>query len=674
MRKAIFLWLAFVWTVGLIAQPNYLQEALPEHNARMQWWRDARFGLFIHWGLYAVPAGAWQGKDYYGEWIMEEAKIPVKTYETFASQFNPTRFDADAWVQMAKRAGMKYIVITSKHHDGFSLWNSATSDYDVADRTPFRRDPLRELADACQRHGLRLCFYHSIMDWHHPQAKGETFAQYREQFLKPQLHELLTQYGPLGVLWFDGEWIEEWTEEQGRDLYQFVRSRQPNILINNRVGKGRNGMQGMTQGNAVGDFGTPEQEILGEKSAVDWESCMTMNTHWGYNRADKNFKKSADLLWNLVDCAAKGGNYLLNVGPTAEGLFPAESVDILAKMGNWMDKHGKAIHGSRAWVHHAEGPNIRYTQGTDGTVYVFAKAAAFDGQRRLLLQKAIPAVGATVLRLTDGTKIGWKPTREGTVFTLPDLPAVDDIVVLSMQAKPAVLADAPTIGEGKSVVVFAKQTNLALHPANARQTLRYTLDGSTPTVKSPRYGRPLPLMHSADIRVRAYEKGKVPSETVQARWVSALAGIRLQPDPAPQYTAYGPATLLDGQHGTVDFQKGNWLGFNGKDVEAILDFGQPKAIQRVMATCLRRQSSWIFWPTALEWATSDDGIHWTVRTTESLPVADPAAADERRTFAQPLSVTTRYIRLRATSIGKCPTWHSGAGSDSWLFIDEVSVE
>jgi len=335
-------------------------------DERMHWWRDARFGMFIHWGLYAVPAGEWKGKRIggIGEWIMERADIPVAEYETLAKKFNPVKFNADQWVKIAKNAGMKYIVITSKHHDGFCLWDSKVTDYDIIDATPFGRDILGELSRACKKHGIRLCFYHSIMDWHHPDAQAPfhpnynsrnrtnpNFGRYVETYMKPQLKELITKYGPLGVLWFDGEWIGDWSEPQGRDLYKYIRALQPDIIVNNRVGKGRKGMEGLNKGDQeyAGDFGTPEQQIPAKGlPGVDWESCMTMNATWGYKHYDHNWKSKEDLLRKLADIASKGGNFLLNVGPTAEGLIPEPSVERLAAMGEWMKINGESIYGTTA--------------------------------------------------------------------------------------------------------------------------------------------------------------------------------------------------------------------------------------------------------------------------------------------------------------------------------------
>jgi alpha-L-fucosidase len=343
--------------------------AAPASDTRMAWWRDARFGMFIHWGLYAVPAGEYNGKrsKEIGEWIMSWANIPRAQYEQFAPRFNPVKFDAAKIVSTAKDAGMKYIVITSKHHDGFAMFDSAVSAYDIVDATPYKKDPMRALADEAKRQGLKFCFYYSIMDWHHPSqyvdapdkdptaGHGQTkMREGRKQeyvdYMKAQLRELVTKYDP-AVLWFDGEWVNWWTEEDGQDLYKYVRSLKPDILINNRVGKGRKGMEGLSKTDRAyaGDFGTPEQQIPASGlPGVDWESCMTMNDTWGFKSYDENWKSSEKLIRNLIDIVSKGGNYLLNVGPTAEGEIPPPSVERLAAMGRWLKVNGEAIYGTTA--------------------------------------------------------------------------------------------------------------------------------------------------------------------------------------------------------------------------------------------------------------------------------------------------------------------------------------
>jgi alpha-L-fucosidase len=356
-------------------------ETPARRDARMQWFREARFGLFIHWGVYSVPAGVWDGKPApgTGEWIQSGAKIPASQYAKLPAQFNPVKFNAREWVALAKNAGMKYIVITSKHHDGFAMYPSALTGWSIKS-TPFGRDPLKELADACRDAGLKLCFYYSIMDWHHPDytprkpwndlATSPPDLDRYTAFLKGQLKELLTGYGPVGILWFDGEWEDSWTRERGIDLCNYVRALQPDIIVNNRVGKARAGMAGMDTGSErLGDYGTPEQNIpaKGFGPGVDWESCMTMNDTWGFKKQDHNWKSTTTLVRNLVDCASKGGNYLLNVGPTDEGLIPQPSVDRLQEIGRWMAVNAEAIHGTTASPFDRQLPWGRCTSKTSPT-------------------------------------------------------------------------------------------------------------------------------------------------------------------------------------------------------------------------------------------------------------------------------------------------------------------
>jgi alpha-L-fucosidase len=420
-------------------------------DERMDWWREARLGLFIHWGLYAVPAGTYQGErvNGIGEWIMNNGKIPVGEYEKFAAQFNPIGFNADEWVRLAKNAGMKYIVITSKHHDGFCLWDSKVTNYDVVDATPFQRDILKELAAACKKQGIKLCFYHSIMDWHHPDAQAPfypnyndtertnpNFDRYVENYLKPQLAELLTNYGPIGVLWFDGEWVKDWTEPKGKALYEYVRGLQPTILVNNRVGKGRKGMEGLSKSDEyAGDFGTPEQQVPATGlPGVDWETCMTMNDTWGYKSYDDHWKSTEELIRTLADVASKGGNFLLNVGPMPEGLIPQASVERLTEMGKWMAVNGESIHGTTAspfgrpeWGRCTAKANKRY-------LHVFQ----WPAQGQLV----VPLAGANVDKayLLADKKHAKLPVTAGADKVTISLPekapdSIDSVVVLVLKSK-----------------------------------------------------------------------------------------------------------------------------------------------------------------------------------------------------------------------------------------------
>jgi alpha-L-fucosidase len=443
MKYRILLLAVLMYNTGF-AQKDYTMESKADKDARMQWWRDATFGMFIHWGAYAVPAGIYQGKEVkgIGEWIMHSANIPIPEYEEFVRQFNPQQFNAKAWVSIAKQAGMKYIVITSKHHDGFGLWDSKVSNYDIMDASPFKRDILKELSEACKAEGIKLCFYHSIMDWHHPDAESKKdythqhtekpeWNKYRDTYMKPQLKELVEKYDP-AVLWFDGEWIPEWTEEQGKELYNWLRALKPDLIINNRVGKGRQGMQGMNAyANAAGDFGTPEQEILEGTSDSDWESCMTMNDTWGFKQNDLNWKTSKMLIDNLIDIAAKGGNYLLNVGPEATGLIPQASVERLAEMGKWLKVNGEAIYGTHSRKQYKEGDQVRFTVSKDG-MYTYAIITGHKDYK-VLLQSVKPAAGSKVRMLGVKSPLPWKLVGDQVEIQLPLKLPTDYAWVLKIQ-------------------------------------------------------------------------------------------------------------------------------------------------------------------------------------------------------------------------------------------------
>lgn len=432
--------------------PGAPKETKAERDQRMAWFREARFGMFIHWGLYAIPAGEWKGKkiDGNGEWIQNGAKIPPADYEPLQKQFNPVKFDARQWARIAKKAGVKYIVITTKHHDGFCLFDSKLTDWDIMG-APFKRDIMKELSEACRAEGIRMCWYHSIMDWHHPDylprrpfdprpATGADFNRYI-QYLKGQLRELTTNYGKIGILWFDGEWENTWTHGHGQDLYNYVRSLDPEIIINNRVDKGREGMQGMTKGEFAGDYGTPEQEIPPTGlPGVDWETCMTMNDTWGFKKDDHDWKSTQTLLRNLIDIASKGGNFLLNVGPTAEGLIPEPSVERLEQIGQWMAVNSEAIYGTTA------SPFKRLAWGRatkkPGKIYLHV----FDWPKGKLQVPGLKNKVQKAYLLADASRASLPCTQTGEAVLI-DLPAqapdaIASVVVLEIEGTPEVVATA----------------------------------------------------------------------------------------------------------------------------------------------------------------------------------------------------------------------------------------
>jgi alpha-L-fucosidase len=312
---------------------------------RLAWFHAAKYGLFIHWGLYAIPAGEWKGQRIpgLGEWIMNRARIPAREYEQLAKQFNPVKFDAEQWVRLAKDAGMKYIVITSKHHDGFALYDSKVSTYDVVDATPFKRDVLKELAAACARHDMRLGFYYSqAQDWHDPNGAGndwdfgpdekKDFDTYLRSKAEPQVRELLTAYGPVALVWFDTPRMM--TKDRGQRFVDIVRSLQPKTLIDGRLG-------------IEGDYVTTGDNVIpADVQKTAWEVPATINHTWGYKTYDKDWKSPGLITFKLVDIVSKGGNYLLNVGPMADGVIPQASQDVLRHVGDWLKVNGEAVYGA----------------------------------------------------------------------------------------------------------------------------------------------------------------------------------------------------------------------------------------------------------------------------------------------------------------------------------------
>ncbi|MCE1200040.1 MAG: alpha-L-fucosidase [Marinilabiliales bacterium] len=422
------------------------QESTSERDKRMKWWREARFGMFIHWGPYAVWEGSYKGHEQRkggAEWIMNRSKIPVAEYQQAAATFNPVRYDPESWVLLAKQAGMKYIVITAKHHDGFAMFRSNASRFNIADFTPYKKDVLEALAKACQKYHMKLGFYYSqAQDWNNPGGAASrkltnegwadpdsaridaftaannghwdpaqltaTMDEYIDKVAVPQVRELLTNYGKVAVLWWD-------TPTGMTDAYalklQALLKLQPGIITNDRL----------KHPNFPGDTGTPEQKIPkpGELEGKDWETCMTMNGTWGYRASDNKWKSTEVLIRNLCDIASKGGNYLLNVGPNALGEIPQPSIQRLQEMGAWMKTNGEAIYATKG------SPFGSFSWGRCTRKVVKGKTilyfAVFDwpkeGKLNLpgLTQKPL---SATIL--TDGTKLDWTHAADGLVLRLPE--------------------------------------------------------------------------------------------------------------------------------------------------------------------------------------------------------------------------------------------------------------
>lgn len=457
MKKIVFFSGILLFLMACSSQPKEKEKKveMSAQDQKMEWWREARFGMFIHWGLYAQPAGEWKGERIPGisEWIMARAKIPVNEYEKLAETFNPVKYNADEWVKLAKFAGMKYIVITSKHHDGFAMFDSDASDYNIVDATPFDRDPLKELAEACKKYGIRLGFYYSqAQDWHEPggtywniedgqphwdpNLKREPLMNYINGKAVPQVKEILENYGGLDILWWDTP--RGMTEEAAQAL-QDVADDYPDLITNNRLYRPW-----------PGDFSTPEQHIPPTGLDYDWEVCMTMNTSWGYKWYDENWKSSEELIKMLVDIASKGGNFLLNVGPTAEGEFPEASVERLKEIGSWMQLNGESIYGTSAspffklpWgrctVKKVKGGTNLYLHVFDWPKTGLLTVPGFNGR-----------VNDVYLLSNPKQHFAWKFDEDNLNIHAPSVifDEINTVVVVKLKGKYEVTSNKPNLREG----------------------------------------------------------------------------------------------------------------------------------------------------------------------------------------------------------------------------------
>ncbi len=457
MKKIVFFSGILLFLMACSSHPKEKEKRveMSAQDQKMEWWREARFGMFIHWGLYAQPAGEWKGERIPGisEWIMARAEIPVSEYEKLAETFNPVKYNADEWVKLAKFAGMKYIVITSKHHDGFAMFDSDASDYNIVDATPFDRDPLKELAEACNKYGIRLGFYYSqAQDWHEPggtywnieegqphwdpDMKREPLMNYINGKAVPQVKEILENYGDLDILWWDTP--RGMTEEAAQAL-QDVADDYPDLITNNRLYRPW-----------PGDFSTPEQHIPPTGLDYDWEVCMTMNTSWGYKWYDENWKSSEELIKMLVDIASKGGNFLLNVGPTAEGEFPEASVERLKEIGSWMQLNGESIYGTSAspffklpWgrctVKKVKGGTNLYLHVFDWPKTGLLTVPGFKGR-----------VNDVYLLSNPKQHFAWKFDEDNLNIHAPSVifDEINTVVVVKLKGKYEVTSNKPTLREG----------------------------------------------------------------------------------------------------------------------------------------------------------------------------------------------------------------------------------
>lgn len=453
-------------------------EAAEENAKRIAWWKEARFGMFVHWGIYSVTGGQYRGQELpnSAEWMMARGKIPIAEYEQYAARFNPTKFDATKFVGLAKQAGMKYLVITAKHHDGFSLFHSHANRFNVVEATPFKRDIMRELADACAEQGIRFGFYYSqAQDWHHPGGFGNGWDKtiqrvssdlYVNEKAAPEVKQLLSEYGPIGIFWWDTP------RNMSREAFEklaALTSTQAATLTNDRLGK-----------DYPGDYKTFERKIPRQVApGKEWEVCMPISGSWGYKSSDKNFKSVSTLIRNLADIASKGGNYLLNVSPTAEGILLPESVQRLEAIGKWMQTNSEAIYGTDAsplgkldW-----GRCTRKEADGKTTLYLHVFDWPLDGK---LVVLGLKNQVEQAYLLADKTPLATSQQQGWVAVSLPTAPpdAINSVVVVQIEGTLEVETVLPKIGKHGQLSLAADQAFLHNNEGSADIRLSKREEGS----------------------------------------------------------------------------------------------------------------------------------------------------------------------------------------------------
>jgi alpha-L-fucosidase len=578
--------------------------SLRTNASSLKRWEEMRFGMFIHWGpitLRGAEIGWSRGPQ-----------VRIEDYDSLYREFNPVLFNAREWAGLAHAAGMKYLVITTKHHDGFCLWDSKYTEYDIMS-TPFRRDVVSELADACRQQGVMFCTYHSILDWHHPDypvAYGgdpkpiatADMNRYRT-YLRNQVTELITRYGT-EMLWFDGQWEDPWTHADGMELYAYARKLKDGLLINNRVDKGHgSGTKGMSASTIyAGDFGTPEQEVGAFDNDNAWESCITIGTQWSWKPNDR-IKPLKECIQTLARTAGVGGNLLLNISPMPDGRIEQRQIDRLRGMGSWLERHGESIYGTRG-----------------GPIKPGGWIASTNKDRRIFIH----------------------------LFTIPKdtllLPAIPGRTVMKASVLGGVPLTCGTVEGGLAIPLPA--TGLDRYDA----VIALDLDG-------PAAGIPL-----LDVPENSFA-------------LLEMENVKLKEAPSPKFPGHGEQSLGDGMRGTVELNDAAWMGFEQNNCEAVLDLGKVRQVSSITVGCLQAQGSWIFLPTSVNVMVSANGTDYAPAGSLAMgePKDDARVMTRDLTVTFP-SAGARFVKVRAANVGTCPPWHKGTGGKAWLFVDEVIVK
>ncbi|MFZ1290454.1 MAG: alpha-L-fucosidase [Melioribacteraceae bacterium] len=604
MKKtlAIFLFLISQFNFSQSTGGGELYPNLQTNQKLLQEWQNMKFGMFVHWGpitLRGTEIGWSRGNI-----------VPIEEYDNLYKEFNPVLFNVKDWVTAIKNSGMKYLVIVTKHHDGFSIWPSEYSDYDIMS-SPYKKDILKELSEECKKQGILFGTYYSIADWHHthyttryggdPRPVEDSDINKYVLFLQNQVRELITKYNT-NILWLDGQWEDAWSHENGMELYKFARDLKSEILINNRVDKGR-AESGMTESEKfAGDFGTPEQKIGAFFPNQPWESCITICTQWSWAPNDK-MKSTKECIQTLAQTAGGGGNLLLNIAPMPDGRIEQRQIDRLNEIGKWLQINGESIYGTKGGP--TKPTNWMASTNKENKIYIHLFKWP---EEKLILPEFRNINISSVSILNNGQKLSHRIINQKTEIVLPHKPIDENNTVIEIQ--------------------FDKDIT-SLNSLEIPENKLSGLDGAILKINSPSN---------------------------------------------PKYSGNGLETLRDKVRGSKSFTDTKWLGFEKFNFDVTIDFTEEKQINKIGIGCLQDQNVWIFLPKSIKIYSSNDDLNYELIDRKIINAIEKNDIVQIKDVNFDISLKARYLKIIAENIEVCPGWHKGAGSNSWLFIDEIIVD
>jgi alpha-L-fucosidase len=727
-RLILTLILSILLSIQITAQDTHYEADWNSLDKRPlpTWFEDAKFGIFIHWGPYSVPAWSPKGtySEWYQYWLQSESIFgngdftgqeipefqkntygPDSDYYDFGPMFKADLFDAKEWSSLFERSGSKYIVITSKHHDGFCLWPSkeandrgfAWNSFD----TGAKRDLLGELTNEVKKTEVKMGMYYSLYEWYHPWWINDR-ERFVDELFHPQVKDLVQRYEP-DVLWADGEWemtSDKWkTEELIAWLYNDSKVKD-NIIINDRWGqetRHKHGGYYTTEYESDANFNKP------------WEECRGMGFSFGYNRNEdiEDYNSAKALVLMLCDLVAQGGNLLLDIGPDARGRIPVIMQERLLEIGQWLDINGEAIYGTRRWknpVQWSEGK--RDCKGKDehyvGGDYILRQTINPPGEdcavkeiffthknntlyaitpkwpgEKLIIKNVQASDNSKIYFLDSNTELQWEQKGSDIVVSLPEYNPNNiksDIAYAFSISQIKNYAQKPEIHVKYNG--FSENPLIRLSgPSNSK--VYYTIDGTDPTNKSKVYNKDIKIRKSCTLKCFASMEGKQNSEIISQRIIvyDQVKDIQLKTTNSERYNANGVVSLMDNIIGTPETQGEDFLGFEGSDAEIVIDFGKKREFSSVSIGYLQNQGGWIFAPDKVIVSLSDNGKNFEEIVSRTVQNSrDEGSKERKESILNFENRSGRFLHIKIQNIGKLPKWHKGAGGDAWLFIDEISVE